>query len=320
MYALMRKYTESLHQLYDFCVSYRNIAQLSRYSVKSDERYKPFFIIGSGRSGNTLLRRLLNNHSTLAIPPETYVLGSVIKRFRQNSGMRWVDLVEYTFSAFEFHREFKTFGISLRPLVNELEDAAIKNRNLAHILNRFYHYYCEQSGKNCVRWGDKTPMNTFYLERIFSVFPDAQFIHILRDGCDVVSSYIDAGIYKSLEEAAERWSVSVGLVEEFYQRHPTVGMVIRYEELVSTPKPTLLNVCNFLEIDFEETMLQEATNVGKAKMGDVEMHRHHDNVLNPVNTDSIGKGRAQLSAIEKARIDKIIEIQLKRLGYKSCTS
>jgi hypothetical protein len=316
----MRKYPETLHQLYDFCISYRHIAQISRHPVKSDERYQPFFIIGSGRSGNTLLRRLLNNHSALTIPPETYVLGKVIKRFRQNSGMRWADLVEYIFSAFEFHPEFKTFGFSLRTLVNELKNSPINNRNLAYILNRFYHYYCRQSGNSCVRWGDKTPMNTFCLERIISVFPDARFIHILRDGCDVVSSYIDAGIYKSFEEAALRWGDSIELVENFYKHHPAAGTIVRYEELVSDPENTLTNICAFLGVDFEENMLQETTDVNRIRMGDVEIHAHHANVLKPVNMDSIGKGRARLSADQKAVIDKIIGLHLKRLGYERCTS
>lgn len=315
----MRTYPETLHQLLDFCISYRNIAQPSRHPIKSKERYKPFFIIGSGRSGNTLLRRLINNHSALTIPPETYVLAKVIKRYRQNSGMKWANLVEYIFAAFEYHPEFETFDLSLRPLVQELKESPNKNRNLAYLLNRFYCFCGRQADHGCLRWGDKTPQNTFYLERIFSVFPDAKFVHVLRDGCDVVASYINAGIYKSYEEAAQRWSVSVDLVETFYTHHPGVGITVRYEELVSEPKSTLTKLCGFLEVDYEEQMLQEMNDTSKIRMGDVEKYKHHANVLKPINKNSIGKGRAKLSVDQKTRIEKIIGNRLERLGYESCT-
>ena len=316
----MKVYPEILFKLYDFCISFCNITSISRHPTKSNESYKPFFIIGSGRSGNTLLRRMINNHSILKIPPETYVLGKAIRRYRQNRGMRWNDLVEYVFSAFEFHPEFETFDISLRPLVQELKNTPRSNRNLAYMLDRFYHYSCQKTGSNCVRWGDKTPLNTFYLERIFAIFPDAKFIHILRDGCDVVSSYVNSGIYKSLKEAAERWIASVELVEKFYMSHPSVGITIRYEELVSDPKNTLINLCGFLGVDFEEQMLANISESNSNKMGDVEKRAHHSNVMKPVSVSSIGRGRAELSGEQKLLVDKIIGDQLKRLGYENCTS
>lgn len=316
----MITYPEYLHQIYDYCISYRNGALTKRHPLSSQESYKPFFIIGSGRSGSTLLRRMLNNHSSIGIPPETYVLGPVIKRYRQHRGMKWEALVEFVLSAFECHPEFETFNISLQPLVKELKSCAENNRNLAYIINRFYLFSCAELGYRCERWADKSPINTFYLDRIFSVFPDAQFIHILRDGCDVVSSYVESGIYSSCEEAAKRWSVSVDLVEKFYRRNPQVGITINYENLVSDPESTLIDVCRFLDVEYEQGMAQEGHEAGHLPMGDVEKRRHHSNVLGPVTTSSIGKGRIALSHDEKLSVDRIIGNQLKRLGYHTCTS
>jgi hypothetical protein len=232
--------------------------------------------------------------------------------------MKWHDLVDYTLSTFEFYPEFETFNISLRPLAQELKTAPIGNRNLAFILNRFYRYCGQQMGSDCERWGDKTPLNTFYLERITSVFPDAQFIHLLRDGCDVVSSYVEAGIYESYQGAAERWSKSVKLAEHFIARRPGSGVTVKYEYLVANPDDALKTLCLFLGIDLEPQMLEETT--GSLKMGDVEMRSHHANVLNPISTKSIGKGRALLSGKDKSAIQNIIGDQLESLGYKNCIS
>lgn len=313
----MKTYSELIHRLHDIYLSFRCILPVHRHPIRGVKRYNPFFIVGSGRSGNTLLRKLLNNHSTVSIPPETYVLGKVIKKYRQQRTMRWIDLVEYIFSSFEFHPEFETFKISLSPLVQELKIASKKNRNLAFMINRFYHYYAEQIESDCKRWGDKTPLNTFALERIYSVFPDAKFINIIRDGCDVVSSYVRAGIYQSFEDAAKRWRISTELVEKFYKNHHDAVLNVRYEELVTQPTSILRDICRFLGLNFESQMLEENTNYHK--LGDVEIRAHHANVLNPVSASSIGKGRAALSFDEKIKLEEIIGGRLKDLGYDKCT-
>jgi len=306
-------------RLYHACILFCNILSINKYPIKGRERYRPFFIVGSGRSGNTLLRRILNDHSEIIIPPETYVLGAAISRFKRYRAMSWPDLVEYVLAAFEFYPEFETFGISLRPLVQKLKGTKKEKRNLALILNSFYMYYAEQTGKACRRWGDKTPLNTFALEAIYSVFPDARFIHIIRDGCDVVASYVKAGIYQSVEEAAKRWIRSIKTVNSFQVKYPDAVLNIRYEQLVTEPQQTLRTVCQFIGIDFQPQMLNEK-NKNRAKLGDVEMRAHHSNVLKPISTSNIGRGRATLSVAQKEAIQLIIGEQLRILGYDDCRS
>lgn len=314
----MRIYPESIHKLHEEYVLFKSILPINKYPLHGSDRYSPFFIVGCGRSGNTLLRKLLNNHSCVHIPPETYVLGAVIKRFRQqNRVMKWPDLVEYIFSAFEFYPEFETFHISLRPLVNELKSINTKDKNLAYLLGRFYHFCSDKSGKKCIKWGDKTPLNTFYLERIHTVFPDAKFIYMLRDGADVIPSYLHSGIYGTIESAAERWTQSNKLVEEFYRKYPESVLTVRYEELVKDTTKILQEICSFIDINFESGML--AQNAAAHDMGDVEMRAHHSNVLNPINSNSIGKGRSSLTPGERIKIQQMIGKELERLGYDKCT-
>src|SRR5699024_1301675 len=113
------------------------------------------FIIGSGRSGNTLLRRLLMERANIYIPPETYVLGRVINQFRQLRFMAWRDLVRNSLSLLDYHAEFETFSIdSLRGLSLELNDLPKAERSLAVVLNRFYLYCARANGRAPVVWGD----------------------------------------------------------------------------------------------------------------------------------------------------------------------
>ncbi|MCZ6820174.1 MAG: sulfotransferase [Calditrichaeota bacterium] len=292
------------------------------YQLNSEERYRPFFIIGSGRSGSTLFRRILTAHSELHIPPENFELPTSVRKFKQFSKvMTWSDLVHLTMSLFEFHHEFYTFEVSLRPLVNRLLDIPHSRRNLAYILDRFYRYHAEQHGCSMLRWGDKTPLNSVEpgtLEQILKVFPDAQFIHLVRDGCDVVSSCLRYGFFPDIKSAANRWVRVIKNVQRFSQAHPTRSLEIRYEDLVSQPEPTVKSICRFLDVNYEASMLLSEDLA--TKMGDVPVLSEHREVGKPINIKNIGTGRYDLSDQEKEELQPLIGRELELFGYPPCTA
>lgn len=302
-------------------------APLGGYPVRGAEKHAPFFIIGSERSGNTLLRRILTAHSELHIPPETFVLRTVIEKFQKYKKMDWDDLVYLILSQFEFYPEFYTFDTWLGPLVKELVSAPRNKRNLAFLLDSFYRYHGAQkdhvTGKNgrpITRWGDKTPLNSWHhstLEMFLDVFPDAQFIHIYRDGCDVVHSHLTRQ-FTDLSGAAKRWRWAIRQTRRFTQAHPDKTIEIRYEDLVTDPEPTVKAICAFLNINFEPEML--ASEQVAQKLGDVPMLSHHQQVAKPINVNNIGKGRRKFTKEENEVLQNIIGQELEKLGYPPCTT
>ncbi len=308
------------------------------YPLNGRERYRPFFIIGVARSGNTLFRRTLTSHSQLHIPPETFVLGACIQKFRKlGRKLSWPDLVSLVMAEFEFHPEFHTFETWLGPLVDRLKGAARKDRNLAFLIDCFYRYHAEQHGQECVRWGDKTPMNSLdddlvrnlpprklghgvphTLERLLRVFPDAQFIHIYRDGCDVVRSHLSGGFMSSMQEAAERWLHVIRQSRNFVRKHPERSFEVRYEDLITKPEATLRGVCGFLEVDFEPAMVSSEKSA--TALGDVPEWYWHQQVAAPINPANTGKGRVYFSESERATLEEIIGSELESLGYAPPTA
>jgi len=309
----------------------------SSYPIRSKQRYAPFFIIGVGRSGNTLFRRILTSHSQLYIPPETFVLGEVIQTYKQySSRMNWHDLVYFILSKFEFHPEFYTFDTWLGPLVNRLIYVPGSQRNLAFILDNFYQFHAETQKKSMLRWGDKTPMNSLddalvrgdkpdigkgvpeTLLRIKEVFPDAQFLQITRDGCDVAFSFLRGGFVSSVEEAAKRWLHTNKQTSNFVERFPEQCHAVRYEDIVAFPEQTIQRVCDFLQVDFEPEIL--SSNHIAAGLGDVPAWSWHQQVNAPINSRNPGKGRAYLSEAQKEAVQKTIGDELERLGYQAATA
>jgi protein-tyrosine sulfotransferase len=291
--------------------AYRHILQtkiinsIYKIPVNNEHVYAPFFIIGSGRSGNTLLRRILQNHDELYIPPETYVLRKIIVNYYKNPFLDWNELIEQVLSTFEEHPEFETFKLNnLNDLRKYLEKIDKEKRSLATLVNSFYEYYKLEHNLNGSIWGDKTPANVFCLDDLNTVFPRSKFIHIIRNPFDSISSYIKSGIYSNVNDATVRWVSAVELSCEFGRKNPHQYMEVLYSELVSNPKDVTSKLCEFLGVDYQESMLND----NGGDLGDVSMHAHHANVHKKINTKSLGKGLKELNESDKELILKVLSV------------
>jgi hypothetical protein len=293
---------------------YKLLIMIKGRRLKSSIMYKPFFIIGSGRSGTTLLRAILQTHPEVHIPPETYVLGRVIKNYKRYSRLPWRVLLIIILAEFEYHPEFGTFGISLRKLYHKLKACLPEEQNLAHVLNSIYMFHANTVTPSAARWGDKTPMNTFYLDRILSVFPNALFIHMIRDGRDVVKSMLEAGRYKTIHEAAARWIRSVQIARDFGKKYQGNYYEIKYEDLVKAPKDKIQVICNFLGLEFVGSMLRHHEN--QSTLTDIDKYSHLSNVKAPISTASVGKWRKYFNTRKIEELYDRMGPMLESLDYK----
>ena len=287
----------------------------SRYqvnNVKSNLSCIPFFIIGSGRSGNTLLRSILSGTSEISIPPESYRLPFAIKRFHVCNNRDWKELFPEILDEFKNCKEFYTWDIDLQEVHNRLDSISESKRTLSNIFDELYCTYSEKHNPGSKLWGDKTPLNTLYLDWIGSAFPQSKFIHIIRDGRDVVSSYLDMKRYSSIDEAAKRWIHSIIFAQKFGAKIGDSYMEIRYESLVKNPEEVIMEVCNFLDIEYDSKILDHTSQI--EKMGDTDKS-HHSNLSKPISSESIGKWKNNLSEDNQKKVTKLLHNSLHRLGY-----
>ena len=284
-----------------------------RYPLRNEvsSTQKPLFIIGSGRSGNTLLRALLVAHGEYAIPPESYVLGTAIREYYTFSFLPWTILARLVLSRFESHPQFTNWGVDLQPLYSRLVALPPEERNLAYLLDGLYRFYAEEKQPSATRWGDKTPLNVYFLPETKLVFPGAQYINLVRDGRDVVASYLDSGLYQDLEAAAHRWLRSVNSARRFRsQTGPRQYLEVRYESLVTQTEAALQQVCQFLEISYRQEMLRYHEKT--ALLGDAHLPQYA-NLANPINARSISKWNAFFSAPQKGQLNALLGDTLKSL-------
>jgi hypothetical protein len=194
--------------------------------------------------------------------------------------------------------------------------------SLAEFTDRFLAEYAGATGKR--RWAEKTPKNVAVLDYIFAHFPKAQFVHVIRDGRDVVCSLRRHPQYKlvngqmtkchtdnPIRICIERWvrDVRAGLA---YRDDPRYCEV-RYEDLVSDTEQTLRRLLAFLGEPWDEKVM--AFHTVKSASRDVEKFPHNPEATQPLSSSSIGRWRVGLTRTEAAFFKALAGTLLCQLGY-----
>src|SRR5215470_8844570 len=178
---------------------------------------RPIFVLGCPRSGTTLLQLMLHAHPRIAIPPETRFLLPAYER-RGSFG----DLADP--AARERLADFVT-GPGGRFAELGLDADEVRRRivaapgTLGSALGAVLAAYAARHGK--ARWGDKRPAYALHAGVLLRLFPDAQFLHLVRDGRDCVASlqrmpWWHAGVH----EAAATWAQTLDVTRRMRHRLP----------------------------------------------------------------------------------------------------
>jgi hypothetical protein len=212
----------------------------------------PFFIVGAGRSGTTLLRLILAGHSRLHVCPETWFIADLVARLplrRPLAEHEVADAIEIITS----HYRWPDLGLAPQDLRAALEPAVLPT--LRTVVDAVYSCLARQAGKP--RLGDKTPTYVRILPALAALYPEAQFIHVLRDGRDVAISYIDAGWPQRCYEGSQfEWIAAVRAARRFARTAPAgTWCEVRYEDLATESEAAIRRICAFLGEKFEPAMM-----------------------------------------------------------------
>jgi Sulfotransferase family len=226
-------------------------------------RGEPFvFIVGCGRSGTTLLRLMIDSHPDIAIPPESYFSPRVPRTAAARGGA--VD-AERLRSYLSEQRWFRRWGMTDGTLREALPGGATFAYGDA--LRRVYRGYAAEQGKP--RYANKTPDHVLMMPSLLRLFPEARFVHIVRDGRDVALSLGDVRFGPDdVAGAARYWRLRVergraagaSLGTERYRE-------VRYEDLIADPPAMLRSLCSFIGIRYDDAMLSYPDRAGERVVG-----------------------------------------------------
>ena len=101
---------------------------LKNSMVKPTDIYQPFFILGSGRNGSTLLSSMLNNHSKLIVPLENYILPYAIIKYRLYNFLEWNDLIRLIIADFDDETQTEFWELSFKSFYKQMKELPKKRK------------------------------------------------------------------------------------------------------------------------------------------------------------------------------------------------
>lgn len=293
---------------------------ITAFISKRGRKLTPVPIIGGvPRSGTTLLRVMLDAHPDMAIPSETHFLGQIanLTEPRRLNAEAMLSLTADSERWPDFLIDRTAFMKSVR---------ALHPFDTAEAVRIFYRMCADRFHKP--RWGDKTPDNLANMAAIQTLLPEALFIHMLRDGRDTALSILPLWWGPStIPEAAKWWVARIQQGRE-QSRHLNHYLEVRYEDLVTTPEPTLRRVSEFLDLPWNDSMLdycsQASRRVGefvsnferKGKLITAGQRRaYHQLVERQPDPSRIGTWRETMSRQDQLAFLEIAGPLMTDLGY-----
>ena len=271
----------------------------------------PFFIIGTGRCGTTLLQRMLMGHPHIDIPPETHFFS----RFDPFTVIDTDPIPDAAVDTYlhrcTTHPWFAELGLPADDLRHTLATGTRSAREL------FLWYAGAFLPAMPPHLGEKTPHHEKYVDRILTLFPDARFIHIVRDPRDVVVSLRkehwmgDQSLHRIAHHVAKIWKRQRAVARRL---GPDRYRTLRYEDLVANPEATLRGLCDFLAEPFDPAMLAHHEH---AAPGFLPSESSWKNLaLQPIDPSRVGRYREHLKPSEIGMVERSLGRLLIHYGYR----
>ena len=238
----------------------------------------PFFLIGAERSGTTLLRLMMDHHPEIRFQFESNFLVDYLGPHGEDPDPEWVQKqlnLDRGAQLCGFQAgNAKGFKEKLRAFLQDDAKKAGKAIYGAAIHRRFAH--------------------------LLHVWPQARFIHLIRDPRDVASSVIKMGWAGNSWHASEFWVEAQKEAEALLASLPANRWLqIHFEDLVGEPEKTLTEICSFLGCSFHPSMLRYP----------------EDTSYPPPNASAAQRWKAILSPRQVQYVECRVGPQLEKAGY-----
>jgi len=281
--------------------------------MKTTESKRPVFVVGSARSGTTLLYHMLLSAGGFAVyRAETHAFDLVGPSF---GDLRRRRTREKLMDAWLKTHLFERSGLE----ADQIRARVLAEcRTVGDFLRIHMESIAEKQGVD--RWADCTPAHLLYMTSIKSLIPDAQFIHIIRDGRDVALSLAKTGWIKPLPwDSGRRLAIAALYWEWFVSRGRAAGLglgddyiEIHFEQLVTEPRVALASVGEFIHQDLDYEVIRQVGigSVSKPNTSFPEDSRGSG------PSSAVGRWKQRLSAEQVQYFDLLIGPCLSELGYE----
>ena len=291
----------------------------------STENVSYIFVTGASRSGTTMMNRILGSHSQVLGSRELHYFGDTCKLDQLNVSQSEEQLL---LMAAQLTARFERglWKSSVRESDREMAAQIVgqvpsDKRTGAELFNVMMTHYAGQSSKKFIC--EQTPRNIFYIKELLKNFPDAKFVHMIRDPRAVMASQKNRWRQRAMGRKVipmtevirvkvnyHPWTISklwlkATSVAAKMVDHPNLKLV-KFEDVISEPEQEVKQICEFLGIEFEPDMLNipqmgSSHIVNEAGAG--------------ISQDVVSKWSDTLDNGEIAACEKLTSSMMSRFGY-----
>ncbi len=273
---------------------------------------RPIFVLGCPRSGTTLLQLMLHAHPRIAIPPETRFVLTTYQARNTFGDLRDEQRRRALASSIVSERKtlFYDLGLDEQEILAEIVDGP---PTVGSAMGTVFRAYARRFGKP--RWGDKRPGYYQQIPGLLRMFPDAQIVHLIRDGRDCVASlksmpWFEQDIYAAICI----WIEAIDSARRAARRLPPDAFFeLRYEQLTADPQARLSELCDFLGEDYHPAMA-EPHKIAASTIP--ERKTWHADTQKKVTAAPSGPWQRRLEPWEIALCQAAMGRRLRALGYE----
>lgn len=286
-------------------------------------RPDPLFIVYKRRSGSTFLADLLSKHPAIGLAPESRFVLNLMQwddgRGRQVTEASLEEVLDVLYQ----EPKFRTWKLSREELRTHVSGRLpLSTAEFARCVMR---RYCRKHHPGCVVWGLKKGEYLYNVAELRSLFPQAQFVHILRDGRAVFASSKRARHSETGEpfetKAGRSATAWINVVRVFERAHDEqYAYEVQYEELMRTPAPSLKRLLYFLSVEAGDETVASMLHPHETDYVPESQSHLFDNVGDAPDPSRIHGWKEELPEEEVRTFESIAKETLERKGYETLHS
>ncbi|MFK5856792.1 MAG: sulfotransferase [Bacteroidota bacterium] len=276
-----------------------------------------FFIVGRPRSGTTLLRTLFDAHPDVSIPPECQFIVNLYPKYGKITNWTKEDIISF-YDELLPQWLFDTWKMDYEKLKKALLSYTGEN-TYGTICKVVYKQYNSLFDKKELKFiGDKNPGYAIYSKLLLKIFPEAKFIHIIRDYRDNFVSIKNVDFELPLPSlVVQKWKYFFKKFNKDSKLKPNAYRVIKYEDLVTNPELEMNNLNKFIGIDYNESIFNfhEKKDEILKTYPPGYIHTYHSSLMHKINTSKIGVWKKELTPYQIKLMDITVGSTAKKAGY-----
>ena len=282
------------------------------------------FIIGSGRSGSTLLMMLLNNSNGLIATPELKHIVYLQSKHPKNNGIANREEIEKFLMEAKQSATNPLNHFDLECVMEELKEFSYQHYSE---LSKKMHLSLHQKNTKEVRAiFDKNNLYSFYIKNLIELFPNAKFCICIRDYRAFVASNLKSQhAFKEKKSAAffaHVWNKYNRECQHWMKKHPEKFHVLKYESFVQNPEISLKELLSFYGVNYDPNCFQYTKKIQPI----IDQYKENDTIdprilkkiedlAKPIHASAIDNWKLKLTSKEQRKVEAICRDFAQQFGY-----